>query len=105
MSAGVQSSRASFRPRRKASSPAMVPVVVLHSELASVARAPECMRERYAPSLHVIGLPVLHTGDLVAFPLVDPIIELGAEVVVLGPLDRAATQALSVNLQILHGRA
>src|SRR4029079_4513569 len=38
-------------------------------------------------SFHLIGFPILHAGNLIAVPLVDPVVEAGAEVVVFGPLD------------------
>ena len=37
-------------------------------------------------------------------PVVDPIVLPGAEVVVLGPFDRPAAQALEIDLQVLHRR-
>src|SRR6478672_3725253 len=56
-------------------------------------------------SLHVVGLPVLDTRDLAAVPFVDAVVQSGAEVIVLVPLDRAAAQAFGVDLEIFHGRA
>src|SRR6185369_7250379 len=56
-------------------------------------------------SLHRVVLPVLHARDLAAVPLVDAVVELRAEVIVLGPYDRTATQALGVDGQVLHRAA
>ena len=55
-------------------------------------------------SLNVVGLPVLYTRDLVAFPFVDAVVQPRAEVIVFVPLDRAAAQAFGVDLEIFHGR-
>src|SRR5262245_9630975 len=56
-------------------------------------------------SFHFIGFPILHEGNLVAVPLVDPVVEAGAEVVVFAPLDGSTAQSLGIDLQILHRRA
>src|SRR5450830_2091039 len=53
-------------------------------------------------SLHVVRVPVLHQGDLGAVPFVDPVVLLGTEVVVLRPFHGTATQALEIDLQVLH---
>src|SRR5262245_60561693 len=54
------------------------------------------------PLLYLIGFPVLHAGNFVAIPFVDAVVELRAEMVVLGPLDWPAAQPLGVDLQVLH---
>src|SRR4029453_12708938 len=69
---------------------------------ASCKAIPEVMQ---AGSLHFIGLPVLHAGNLAAIPLVDAIVELRAEMIVLGPLDWPSAQTLGVDLQVFHGGA
>src|SRR5262249_60234686 len=56
-------------------------------------------------SLHRVVLPVLHARDLVAVPLVDAVVELRAEVIILGPYDRPAAQAFGVDGQVLHRAA
>src|SRR4029079_10681196 len=53
---------------------------------------------------HLVGKPVLDQRDLCSVPTVDAIILLGAEMVVLGPFDRAAAQALEIDLEVLHRR-
>ncbi len=55
-------------------------------------------RPTSSSSFHLIGFPILHAGDLVAVPFVDPVIEPGAEVVVFGPLDRSTAQPLGIDL-------
>src|SRR5262249_57584248 len=61
--------------------------------------------QRRVPLLYVISFPVQHAGYLVAIPFVDAIVELGTEVIVLGPLDRPAAEPLGVDLQVFHGAA
>src|SRR5215207_8994362 len=60
---------------------------------------------RMPASLHLEGGPVLDAHDRAAarIPLVDAVILARAEVVVLGPLDRTAAQALGVDLEVGHG--
>src|SRR5215510_9640797 len=54
---------------------------------------------------HHVVLPVLDARDLAAVPLVDAVVELRAEVVVLGPHDRPAAQAFGIDREVLHRAA
>src|SRR5262245_57742144 len=86
----------------------------LCGESADAPRAPPLQgggeRTEFAarsPSFHVVGHPVLGDGDrrFRGVPAVDAIVLAGAEMVVLAPLDRAAAQALGVDLHVLHRSA
>src|SRR5215467_8162355 len=57
---------------------------------------------RKTVSLHIISEPVLDHRDPGAVPPVHPIELPGAEMVVLGPLDRAAAQPLEVDVEVLQ---
>src|ERR1051325_686151 len=47
-----------------------------------------------ARSLHRVVLPILHARDLAAVPLVDAVVELCAEMILLGPHDRPPRRPL-----------
>src|SRR5262245_60728359 len=62
---------------------------------------------RHSPmSFHLELNPVLHADDgpFAGIPAVDAVVLACAEVVVLGPLDGAAAQALGVDLEVGHSR-
>src|SRR5262249_58551563 len=51
-------------------------------------------------SFHLIGFPILHEGNLVAVPLVDPVVEAGGGGGVFCPLDGAPPPGPCVHLYL-----